>query len=342
MSKTAIVILNWNGLGFLQKFLGRLVGLSTVPGTSVWLADNGSTDASTEWVEKNLSTVNIITLDSNLGFAGGYSKALQMIEADYYLLVNSDVEVTEGWLEPLVNFMDNYPDAAACQPKILSYNNKSQFEHAGASGGFIDKYGFPFCRGRILDVAETDIGQYDKPIPVFWASGACIIIRAKAYRESGGLDPSFFAHMEEIDLCWRFHHLGYKVFAIPESVVFHVGGGTLQYNSPGKTYLNFRNNLFMLYKNFPDNGFRKTLFIRRILDGMAAIVFLITGKPQHFISVLKAHKDYYLAVTRLKGERKNIKKMIKSVHPSGQLVLNKSIIFMFYFKQIRRFSDIKF
>lgn len=342
MSKTAIVILNWNGLSFLKRFLDRLVSLSALPEIDVWLADNGSTDGSAEWVEKNLKTVRIIKFDKNHGYAGGYARALEMIEADYYLLANSDIEVTEGWLEPLINFMNSNPDTAACQPKILAFNNKTQFEHAGASGGFIDKYGFPFCRGRILHVAEADKGQYDKPVPVFWASGACIILRVSAYREAGGLDPHFFAHMEEIDLCWRFNRLGYKVYAIPGSVVYHVGGGTLKYDSPGKTYLNFRNNLFMLYKNLPVKGFRKSIFARKVLDGIAAVSFLIGGKPGHFSSVLRAHRDYYRALTRLKMERAQSIQVLKGELPSTGLMLNKSIIFLFYFKGIRRFSDIKF
>ena len=342
MSKTAIVILNWNGLPFLQRFLTRLVRLSAAPDTHVWLADNGSTDGSAAWVEENIEDVEIIRFDSNHGYSGGYAKALEMIEADYYLLVNSDIEVTDGWLEPLLNFMKSNPNTAACQPKILSYNNKTQFEHAGAAGGFIDKYGFPFCRGRILHIAEADKGQYDEPAQIFWASGACILLRATAYREAGGLDPLFFAHMEEIDLCWRFNILGFKVFAIPESIVYHVGGGTLKYDSPGKTYLNFRNNLIMLYKNLPDQQFQKIMFVRKVLDGIAAVSFLIGGKPGHFSSVLRAHRDYYRSIAQLKKYRTDSTKSRKRVFPSAELMLNKSIIFLFYFKRIRRFSDIKF
>jgi GT2 family glycosyltransferase len=342
MTKTAIVILNWNGLKFLQMFLAKVVANTLVRDTAIWLVDNGSTDDSAEWVRQNIKEVNIIEFEKNLGYAGGYAMALEMIEAEYFLLLNSDIEVSPGWLEPLVSHMESNVRTAACQPKILSYYKRTHFEYAGASGGFIDRFGYPFCRGRILNLAEEDKGQYDDTLPVFWASGACIIVRASAYREVGGLDPEFFAHMEEIDLCWRFHNRGYNVFVIPESIVFHVGGGTLRYDTPGKHYLNFRNNLFMLYKNLPGKNFSKTLFIRKLLDGMAAITFLLGGKPRHFAAVLRAHRDYYRAGKRLRDERKKgfSERGINEI--SNNLRLNKSILFLFYFRRLRKYSDLPF
>jgi GT2 family glycosyltransferase len=342
MHNIAVVILNWNGLGFLKQFLKTVVLNTTIPGSAVWVADNGSTDGSAEWVQENWKTVKLIRLSENSGYAGGYAKALGMIEAGYYVLLNSDIEVTTNWLEPMVSFMNNHPETAACQPKILSYTNRSQFEYAGASGGFIDRYGYPFCRGRILSTVEEDTGQYDSAIPVFWASGACLMVRASAYSEAGGLDTSFFAHMEEIDLCWRLNNLGYNIYVIPNSVVYHVGGGTLKYDTPGKSYLNFRNNLYMLYKNLPDSGFHKILFIRKLLDGIAAVMFLLSGRPKHFAAVVRAHLDYYRNGKRLKNYRKSsgsgqIKRMAAST-----VMLNKSIILLFYMKRIRRFCDIVF
>lgn len=342
MTKTAIVILNWNGLSFLQMFLSKVVAHSSVPGTAIWLVDNGSADGSAEWVRQNIKEVNIIEFETNQGYAGGYVRALEMIDAEYFVLLNSDIEVTPGWLEPLVTHMDNNVRTAACQPKILSYFKRTHFEYAGASGGFIDKFGFPFCRGRVLSVVEEDNGQYDTPMPVFWASGACIIVRASSYREAGGLDPEFFAHMEEIDLCWRLQNLGYHIFAVPDSVVFHVGGGTLKYDTPGKSYLNFRNNLFMLYKNLPEKNFGKILFIKMLIDGMAAITFLFSGKPRHFAAVLRAHRDYYRAGNRLRTQRERGVAAGRDSRLSRVTRLNKSIVFLFYFKRVRRYSDINF
>lgn len=342
MTKTAIVILNWNGIGFLQLFLSKVVAMSSVPDTAIWLVDNGSADGSAEWVRQNIKEVNIIEFEKNLGYAGGYVRALEMIDAEYFVLLNSDIEVTSGWLEPLLAHMDSNVRTAACQPKILSYHNRTHFEYAGASGGFIDKFGFPFCRGRILSEVEQDNGQYENPIPVFWASGACIMVRASAYREAGGLDPAFFAHMEEIDLCWRLQNLGHQIFAIPDSVVFHVGGGTLRYDTPGKSYLNFRNNLFMLYKNLPEKNFGKTLFIKKLIDGLAAITFLFSGKPRHFAAVLRAHRDYYRAGSRLRAERKKGVAAGRDATFSKGTRLNKSILFLFYFMRHRRYSDITF
>lgn len=336
MHKTAVVILNWNGIGFLRNFLSNIVQNSVNNDTIVVVADNGSTDGSVEWIKTAFSDVKVLELGSNYGFAGGYNKALELIDATYYVLLNSDIEVSPHWLEPLVNHMDNNPDTAACQPKILSYNNRTLFEHAGAAGCFIDKYGFPFCRGRILHNIEKDSGQYDKVADVFWSSGACMIVRAAAWREAGGFDVAFFAHMEEIDLCWRFSKLGYRIAYIPDASVYHVGGGTLPYTSPRKTYLNFRNSLFMLYKNLPDSKLRWTLFVRKIIDGTAALVFLSRLDFKNFMAVFNAHVDYYKAGKELKDKRVAVRKMEKVSVPSN--VLNKCIVFEFYVRGRKTFD----
>ena len=338
MTKTAIVILNWNGIGFLKMFLGVVVKYSMDNETLVCVADNGSTDGSPEWVAENFSEVKLIKMDKNHGFAGGYNLAINQLDAKYFVLLNSDIEVTENWLHPLVSFMDNNPDVASCQPKILSYYQKDHFEHAGAAGCFIDKYGYPFCRGRIINKTEKDNGQYDNQINVFWSSGACMIVRSEAWKKCGGFDADFFAHMEEIDLCWRFHKAGYRVCFLPGSVIYHVGGGTLPYSSPFKTYLNFRNSLFLLYKNLPDNKLHTILFIRRILDGLAAIYFLMQGSLQSVRAVWKAHMDYNKAINELREKRKAVSKL-ETDHIQDS-ILNKSIVFEFYIKGNKTYNSL--
>lgn len=338
MSETAIVILNWNGLEFLKKFLGTVVKYSGSPDTAVYVADNGSTDDSVKWIRENHNTVNIISLDKNYGFAGGYNLALEQVSARYYLLLNSDIEVTDGWLTPLVSYMNENPSSAACQPKILSWYRKDHFEYAGASGGYIDKYGYPFCRGRIFNHIEKDDGRYNNNVRIFWSSGACMMVRAEAWKKCGGFDASFFAHMEEIDLCWRFNRAGYRLECLPSSVVFHIGGGTLPYDSPYKTYLNFRNSLFVLYKNLGAENFRRTIFIRKLLDGVAAIVFLFSGRFGSFVSVLKAHMDYYASLEELKTKRKLVREMGPDNYSAP--VMNKSIVFEFYAMRRKTFSSL--
>jgi GT2 family glycosyltransferase len=338
MSKTAIVILNWNGLGFLKMFLEIVVKNSIDDETVVCVADNGSTDGSPQWVAENFSQVKLILLDKNYGFAGGYNLALSQLDAKYFVLLNSDIEVTEKWLLPLVSLMDNNPDVASCQPKILSYYHRDQFEHAGAAGCFIDKYGYPFCRGRIINKVEKDNGQYDSPIDVFWSSGACMIVRSDAWKKCGGFDADFFAHMEEIDLCWRFNKAGYRVCFMPDSVIYHVGGGTLAYSSPFKTYLNFRNSLFLLYKNLPDEKLQRVLFIRRLLDGLAAIYFLLQGSFKSVRAVWNAHMNYYKSMDRLRIKRLDVKKL--EVTHFDALVLNKSIVFEFYVKGNKTYTSL--
>lgn len=338
MYNTVIVILNWNGLGYLKMFLATVIKYSSDNNTRVCVADNGSTDGSNEWVSQNFPEVELIRLDKNYGFAGGYNLALQKLESGYFVLLNSDIEVTEGWLQPLVSFMDKNPDVASCQPKILSYHNRDHFEHAGAAGCFIDKYGYPFCRGRILNKVEKDTGQYDSQINVFWSSGACMIVRSEAWKKCGGFDDAFFAHMEEIDLCWRFHKAGYRVCFLPDSVIYHVGGGTLSYSSPFKTYLNFRNSLFLLYKNLTDEKFNSILLIRKLLDGLAALYFLLKGSFRSAWAVWKAHMDYYKAVNELKKKRMKVKK--SEVNNTQSEILNKSIVFEFYVKGNKTYNSL--
>lgn len=338
MYQTAIVILNWNGLDWLKKFLGTVVSGSLDQETVVYVADNGSTDGSPEWVASSYRDVRIIWMEKNHGFAGGYNIALRQIEAKYYVLLNSDVEVTSGWLKPLIRYMDDNPDVASCQPKIRSFRNRDYFEYAGASGGFIDKYGYPFCRGRIFNYVEKDNGQYDNTMDVFWTTGACMVVRAEAWRRCGGFDDDFFAHMEEIDLCWRLHKAGYRVSCVPDSVVYHVGGGILPYESELKTYLNFRNNLFMLYKNLPDIGLGSTMFIRRVLDGLAALTFLLKGKFSNVRAVWNAHRDYKNSLKILKSKRTVNREM--TVSYPGNLILNKSVIFQFYIGRRKTFKHL--
>lgn len=294
--KTAIVILNWNGRGFLEKYLPILCGNTPQPDACVVVADNGSTDGSMEWLEAHFPQVEQIRFDRNYGFTGGYNRALAQVEAEYFILLNSDIRIPAAtpsfnWLQPLLDFMEAHPQAGICQPKVLSEPRPSYFEYAGACGGFLDRYGFPFCRGRILSCTEEDKGQYDTLLPVFWASGACLVIRSSVWRQLGGLDERFFAHMEEIDLCWRAQIAGYQVWAVPQSHVFHVGGGTLPNNSPRKLYLNYRNNLLMLYKNLPREK-RHLIFTRMCLDGLSGGVYLLQGKVSYLKAVWRAHTDF--------------------------------------------------
>ena len=293
MIKTAVVILNWNGEAMLRQFLPSVIASSCEEGTVVYVADNASTDGSCAVVEKEFPSVHLIRLDKNYGFAEGYNRALQQVEAEYVVLLNSDVEVTEGWLREMVAYMDTHPDKAACQPKILSYRHRNMFEYAGASGGFMDRYGYPFCRGRVFDVVEEDRGQYDEVIPVFWATGAALMIRQEVYQKVGGLDGRFFAHMEEIDLCWRLRSQGFQLVCIPSSKVYHVGGATLKKENPRKTFLNFRNNLLMLYKNLPEEELAPVMRVRTFLDYCAALVWLLKGDWANVKAVCEARKEFH-------------------------------------------------
>ncbi len=332
--KVAVVILNWNGKKYLEQFLPSVLK-HNIDYSDIYLADNDSTDDSIKFVETNYPTIKVVKNQTNSGFAQGYNEALKNIKADYYILLNSDVRVTDDWINPVITMMDKDLSIGACQPKIRSYNEPDFFEHAGAAGGFIDLYGFPFCRGRIFDTLEKDHGQYDDVKEIFWATGACLFIRAELFHKAGGFDGDFFAHMEEIDLCWRIKNMGYKIMYCPYSVVFHVGGGTLQYLNPKKTYLNFRNNLFLLFKNLPLKVLFQRLFIRMLLDGAAAIQFLIKGEFKHFNAILKAHRDFYLSINKLLKKRKGI---IKSDKP-GQ-VFTKSIVFQYFVRRKKHSSDL--
>jgi len=339
MVKTAVVILNWNGIEYLKMFLEKVINYTVNDETALYVADNGSTDGSTEWITSNCTNVRLILLEKNYGFAGGYNLAFRKIDARYFVLLNSDIEVTEGWLQPLISYMDDNPGVASCQPKVLSYCKKDHFEYSGAAGGFLDKLGYPLCRGRILYEVEKDIGQYNSQADIFWSTGACMAVRSQAWAECGGFDPDFFAHMEEIDLCWRFHKSGYRVSYVPQSVIYHVGGGALPYDSPVKTYLNFRNSLFLLYKNLPDDKLRKILLIRKVLDGIAALFFLVKGQFRSSWSVLKAHIDYYKNSDLLREKRKAVK-MLGGHEPEG-LLLNKLVVFEFYIRNHRTFESLK-
>jgi len=302
--KTAVVILNFNGKDWLEKFLPNVIDNSTE--ASVYVIDNASTDNSTSFLQDNYPQISIVVNKSNLWFAGGYNEGLKHIAADYYILLNSDVEVTPNWITPVTDLLESDDDIVAVQPKILAYNNKEYFEHAGAGGGLMDKNGYPFCRGRIFDHVEKDEGQYDDTTEIFWASGACLFIKAKSFHEFGGFDDSFLAHMEEIDLCWRMKNNGKKIMYCGSSTVYHVGGGTLNYVSPQKTYLNFRNSLFTLYKN-ADSGVFGKVFTRLTLDGVAGAKFLFSGKVKHIGSIIKAHFHFYGNLSRLRKLRKKMK-----------------------------------
>ena len=300
--KVAVVILNWNGRNYLRQFLPSVI--SNSGDAEIIVADNASTDDSCEVLRKEFPAVKQILNKENFGFAGGYNEALRHVQADYFVLLNSDVEVTPQWISPVIEMMEKDPSIAACQPKILSHADHASFEYAGAAGGFIDKYGYPFCRGRIFDSLERDNGQYDDARQIFWATGACMFVRASAFRNVQGFDASFFAHMEEIDLCWRMQNAGGKIWYCPASKVYHVGGGTLHKSNPHKTYLNFRNNLLMLYKNLPESEFKKVFFFRRVFDFLAAIKFLFSsGGLKEMKSVLRAHKDFRRMKKNLKTEQ---------------------------------------
>ncbi len=303
MKKIAVVILNWNGKGLLETFLPTISAFSNE--ANIYVADNASTDDSIEFVEQNFPEINIIQNKGNYGFAKGYNIALQQVEEEIYALVNSDIEVSENWLQPILQMFENENDTAIIQPKILDFKNKKKFEYAGAAGGFIDKYGFPFCRGRIFQEIEEDLGQYDDEHPIFWASGACFFIRKEVFRALEGFDEDFFAHQEEIDLCWRAFNKNYKAKYCGFSLVYHVGGATLKESNPHKTFLNFRNSLWMLVKNLPSKNMFWVLFIRLSQDGLAGIHFIKQGKFVHVWSILKAHFYFYLYLLKFIRKRKS-------------------------------------
>ena len=340
MIKTAVVILNWNGKELLEQYLPGVLQYSTNPEVRVYVADNGSTDDSVDYIKKHHTEAEIISLDTNYGFAEGYNKALAQVKASYYVLLNSDVEVTPGWLNPLISLMDKNTSIAACMPKIMDFNQREKFEYAGAAGGFIDKFGYPFCRGRILNEIETDTGQYDDTREIFWATGACMVVRACLYHKAGGLDKDFFAHMEEIDLCWRLKNMGYNIYYSADSVVYHLGGGTLHKTHPRKTYLNFRNNLYLLYKNLPPNQWFFTISRRLFLDFIAAIKFLFSLEPGNFISVFRAHFAFLINFRKFVLKRKqNLQKFTDFYHAQ---MYKKCIVFDFFLRKKKIFRELQF
>lgn len=334
MNDVAVVILNWNGKSFLEQFLSKVIDCSE--GARIIIADNASTDASIPYLQENFPSIEIIQNESNGGFAKGYNDALKKVDAKYYLLLNSDIEVTPNWIDPLLKIMED-PSISGCQPKVRSFHQQKLFEHAGASGGFMDSNYFPFCRGRIFNEVEEDSQQYNENMEIFWATGAALLIRSEVYHQQGGFDEDFFAHMEEIDLCWRIKRHGGRFMVVPESVVYHVGGGTLSYTSPRKVYLNFRNNLMMLIKNHEGLLFPKLIW-RMALDGIAAFRFLIGGEFKKFGAVFKSHLYQYANLRTLLKKRSALKKTATKFNQKGWYKGN--IIWAFYGKKIRKFSDL--
>ena len=331
---TAVVVLNWNGINWVKKFLPILIEKSK--DVNIYIADNASSDNSVEYVNDNFPNVKVLKNFSNEGYAKGYNDALETLKEEFFVLINSDIEVTDNWIKPIINLMETNSDIAACQPKILSFHDRNKFEYAGACGGFIDTLGYPFCRGRIFSDLEDDNNQYNDITEVFWASGACLFVRAKHFKEVNGFDNDFFAHQEEIDLCWRLKNKGYKIMVNPNSAVFHVGAGTLKTSSPFKTYLNFRNNLFMLYKNLSVLKLIITILFRLPLDGIAALSFAKKENGLgHVFSILRAHLVFYVSIPLLSLKRKKID---QKKNLSGQKKF--SILFKYYFLGIKKFSDL--
>ena len=329
--KTAVVILNWNGQKLLKQFLPSVIQHSKE--SKIYVIDNASTDGSVQYLKSNYSAVEIIQLNENLGYAGGYNKGLQDVEEDIFILLNNDVQVTENWLNPILSTFENHKDIAVIQPKILDFNKPDYFEYAGAAGGFIDAYAYPYCRGRIFSTLEKDEGQYDNNLEIFWASGACFAIKRQVFDEENGFDETYFAHQEEIDLCWRIKNRDYKVWFCYESRVYHLGGGTLKNLNPKKTYLNFRNSLYNIIKNVPDKKWFEVLFLRLLLDGIASLNFLINGQFKHIVSVLKAH---WVMFSKFKLYFKKRKMNLKSnyFHKS-------SILFQYFILNNKKFKNLK-
>lgn len=330
----SIVILNWNGANMLRRFLPSVIEHS--PEAEVIVADNGSTDDSMRLLAEEFPHIRTIRLDRNYGFAEGYNRALAQVDSDLYLLLNSDVRVEEGWLSPMLSYMETHPEVAACQPKIRCEWAPDMLEYAGACGGYIGRLGFPFCRGRILGTVERDEGQYDTIAQVAWATGAALLIRREAYIEAGGLDARFFAHQEEIDLCWRLRSRGYSIVCIPQSVVYHVGGGTLPTESPRKAYLNFRNNLLLLYKNLPEKTFRSVMPWRRLLDAAAALHFLVGGHWAACRAVCRAHIDFRRTHHEFDADRD--RNLAATVVPAEQILSPINLLWQYYARRRHTFS----
>lgn len=340
MDKIAIVILNWNGATMLRRYLPTVIAHSQGEAV-VYVADNASTDDSLSLLSESFPEVRQILLDKNWGFADGYNKALAQIDAEYYVLLNSDVEVPEGWLVPLRTFMDEHQDVAACQPKLLSVADNDSFEYAGACGGYLDRYGYPFCRGRVFDTVEKDKGQYDEAAEVLWTTGACMMIRSKDYWAVNGLDGRFFAHNEEIDMCWRLRMMGRKLYCLPQSEVFHVGGGTLPKGNPMKTYLNFRNNLTMLYKNLPQKELHYVMRVRWLLDYVAAWQTLILNRNVgDFCAIYRARRDFMRWRTEFRPERKEHQRERVEARVPRTLRTNFCLVWQYYARRRKTFAEL--
>ena len=334
--KTSVVILNWNGADMMRRFLPCVVEYSK--GAEVVVADNDSKDDSLQLLASEFPSVHTIVLNKNYGFAGGYNRALEQIDSQYTVLLNSDVEVTERWLEPLIDFLDKNPEVAACQPKLRSVEKKERFEYAGAAGGFIDRFGYPFCRGRLFDSVETDEGQYDDIADIHWATGACMVLRTKVFKECGGFDERFFAHNEEIDLCWRMRLYGHRICVVPQSVVYHLGGGTLPQGNPRKVYLNFRNNLTMLFKNLPDSELGKVMAMRFFLDRLAVFQCLCKRDLKGAKAILTARKDF----AKWKSEYIPVRKEIQSKAISSErMTMSFSVLFKYFLFGKKKYSQLR-
>ncbi len=342
--KVAVVILNWNGIHFLQQFLPSVI-TSNYSNLDIYVADNASTDESVAFVQSKFSSIKIIQNAENYGFAEGYNVALKQVEADYYVLLNSDVEVSENWIQPIIDLMESDPTIAACQPKILAFHHKNQFEYAGAAGGWMDRFGYAFCRGRFFEHCEEDSGQYNEVSEVFWASGAAMFVRAELYHQIGGLDADFFAHQEEIDLCWRMKRAGYRIFYHPSSVVYHVGGGTLPQGNPRKLYLNFRNNLVMMFKNLTTLQLFTIFPIRIVLDWIAALKFLVLGAFGDFKAVSKAQFDFFGHLWKWRRKRIETQKLVKNsliaAKPNRIGQYQGSIVVDYFLRGKRKWSDLQ-
>jgi GT2 family glycosyltransferase len=339
MNKASIVILNWNGIKYIRQFLPKVFENSNIPGIEIVFADNGSTDNSVEFVKTSFPQIRIIQLEKNLGFALGYNKVLEQLHSEYYIILNSDVEVSENWIKPVLDYMDSNTDVGACMPKLRGYDNHDSFEYSGAAGGFIDKYGYPFCRGRIFETIEKDTRQYDDIQNIFWATGACMFVRTKVFWKAGGFDPRFFAHMEEIDICWRMKSNGYRIVYIPFVTVFHVGGGALPKENPHKTYLNFRNNLFLLYRNLSSNKLFKILIIRILLDYIAAINYIVNFRLKFFYAILQAHLNFCVNLPYLIKYRRANRLLLNEKYFFKE-ILNKSIVVEYFYKKKKTYTEI--
>ena len=337
MIKCSVVILNWNGEELLKKFLPGVIANSVSEYCEVVVVDNGSSDDSVRWIKSNHPDIKLICLDKNYGFTGGYNLAISQLNSEYSIILNSDIEIKDRWVEPLLEMLDNNSDVAAVMPKVLSQTRPEYFEYAGACGGYIDKFGFPFCRGRIISTVEKDEGQYDMPTEIFWATGAAVAIRNDLFRASGGFDEDYFAHMEEVDMCWRLKNMGYRIMVEPKSVVYHVGGATLSYSSPRKLFLNYRNSLYTIHKNTLGDNYKAVVFLRMLIDGFLAMIYLLTLKPKSFMAVINAHNEYRRNKAILDGKRLANLAMSSSQTTTG--IYKRSIIISYMFGK-KRYSKL--